>query len=114
MGGGVRRKDEKQNVALAIHLLCRGLQCCCKPFDSRTAACFGIESYDNWVTPETAPDDMRSAGCLAPKNALIAEETERHHGHLVRALGRTHCRKHRRKSQKDDREGRAEPADQRF
>jgi hypothetical protein len=46
VAGAVRRKDEKQNVALAIHRFCRRLQCCCKRFDSRIAA-FSIEFYDN-------------------------------------------------------------------
>ena len=43
----VGREDEKKNVGIAIHLFCLGLQCCCKRFDGRTAACLGIESYDN-------------------------------------------------------------------
>src|SRR4029079_6229154 len=35
IAGAVRRKNQKQNVALAIHLFCLRLQCCCKRLDSR-------------------------------------------------------------------------------
>jgi hypothetical protein len=54
-------------------VFCRGLQCCCKRFDSRTAACFCIEFYDNRATAEAARDDLRCTGRLAPKNVLIAK-----------------------------------------
>src|SRR6516165_2113360 len=33
--GAVRRKDQKQNVALTTHLFCLRLQCCCKRRPSR-------------------------------------------------------------------------------
>jgi hypothetical protein len=50
-----------------MQFFCRRLQCCCKRFDSRTAARFGIESYDRG-TPEAARNDLRCTGRLAPKN----------------------------------------------
>jgi hypothetical protein len=73
----VGREDEKKNVGIAIHLFCLGLQCCCKRFDGRTAACLGIESYDNWAMPESAFYDLRCGGRLPPK-ALVAEQPEWH------------------------------------
>src|SRR5215467_10111355 len=76
IAGAVRRKDQKQNVALAIHLFCLRLQCCSKRFDSRVAARFCVGSYNHRVTPEPICDDLRCTGCLAPKNAFIAKQTE--------------------------------------
>ena len=72
----MRRKDQKQNVALTIHLFCLRLQCCCKRFDRRGAARLGIGFYDHRVTPEPIRDDLRCTGGLAPKDAFIPEQTE--------------------------------------
>jgi hypothetical protein len=73
VGGAVGRKDEKQNVTLTIHLFCLIIQCCCERFDSRTAALFCIESYNNRPMPESASYNLRCASRLASKNPLIAE-----------------------------------------
>src|SRR6476646_1069409 len=67
IAGAVRRKDQKHNVALAIHPFCLRLQCCCKRLDSRAAARLGIVSYDHWVTPEPIGDDLRCTGGLTRK-----------------------------------------------
>ena len=64
------------------------MQCCCKRFDSRTAACFAIEFYDNRATAEAVRDDLRCTGRLTPKNTLMAEQTERHHRYLTKVLSR--------------------------
>src|SRR5262245_24739922 len=76
IAGAMRGQNAKQNVALAVHLLCFRLQCRCKRFDSRTAASLGIEPNDNRVTSESARHDLRRTGRLAPKNTLTAEQTE--------------------------------------
>ena len=66
---------------------------------SRVAARFAIEFYDNRAAPEAVRDDLRCTGRLPPKNALVAEQTERHHRHLTRVLGRRVLgRKHRREA----------------
>src|SRR5262249_5794207 len=72
----VRGKDQKQNVAVAIHLFCFRLQCCCKRLGRRAAARLGVESYDHWVTPEPIRNNLSCTGGLAPENTLIAEQTE--------------------------------------
>ena len=76
VGRAVRSENDKQNVALAIHLFCLCLQCCCKRFDGRTTACLGIESHDHRAAPESARHDLCRTGRLAAENALIAEQTE--------------------------------------
>jgi hypothetical protein len=69
--------------------------------------------YDNQATAEAACDDLRCTRRLAPKNALIAKKTERHHGHFAQVLGRVHCRKRWHELQKEGHERRSEPPDQR-
>src|SRR5262245_23837820 len=72
----VRCEDDKQNVALAIHFFCLRLQCRRERRDGGVAACFAVEFYDHRATPEAVCDDLRCTGRLAPKNALMPEQTE--------------------------------------
>jgi hypothetical protein len=51
-----------------------------------------------------SPPKRLSTICAAPvasKNALIAEKTQRHHGHLAKVFGGVRCRKHWRERQKE-------------
>src|SRR5215472_5503493 len=76
VGRAMRREDDEQNVALAVHLFCFALQRCRKRVDGRIPARLGIEFYDGRASSKSARHDLCRASRLAAKNTLIAIQSE--------------------------------------
>src|SRR5882724_8054257 len=112
--GAVRGEYQKQNIVLGVHPIGCHLQGRGQAFDRCTSASLRIVLHLDRAVPEAVRYDLRCAGRLAFKHALIAEKAEGHYAHLASILNgaRRRNRRHDDQNKSDDR--RPEPTDPRL
>ncbi len=108
--GAVRGEYQKQNIVLGVHPIGCHLQGRGQAFDRCTSASLRVVLHLDRAVPEAVRYDLRCAGRLAFKHALIPKKAERHYAHLASILNGMRRGNRRREDQNKSDERRASDA----